>query len=86
LSACAGDRLNGADSLGEKPLRFMRGIVKLPVAYTLATVEPLMGPVKGARQTEILAEPPFAQPAAKVAKSIRNSPVPVAVMIAAKRM
>ncbi len=59
-------------------------MVNAPVAYTLATVEPETVPYRAEETTDILAEPPRAQPAAQVEKSIKKLPAPVAVKTPAK--
>jgi hypothetical protein len=61
-------------------------MVKLPVAYTLATVLPLTVPYSALASTAILAAPPRAHPAAQTANSIRKSPTPAFIITPAKRM
>ena len=62
----------------------MSGMVKEPVAYTLATVEPEMVPKSAEPITAILAGPPRAQPARPTATSITHSPTPARIITEAK--
>jgi len=59
-----------------KPAFFIIGIVKLPVATTLATGLPDMLPKTALPQTAIRAGPPEMRPANALARSIKKSPPP----------
>ena len=75
-----------AACLGMNPERFIRGIVKDPVAYTLATVLPLTVPYKALAMMAIFAAPPLAHPAAQMVKLMKKFPTPAKSMKLAKMM
>src|SRR5690606_13291704 len=68
------------------PMRFMRGMVKVPVVVTLATELPDMVPMTVLDNTAALAGPPRVLPATAMARSRKNLPAPVRSKIAPYKM
>ena len=62
---------------GRKPIRFIMGMVKAPVATVLATEEPEMEPNRAEVTVAILAGPPRHRPVSEVASSMKNAPAPL---------
>ena len=67
---------------GLTPMRFMRGIVNVPVVVTLATELPEIVPITALDRTAALAGPPRVPPATAMARSRKNLPAPVRSKIA----
>jgi hypothetical protein len=55
------------------------------VAYTFATVLPLIVPKSAEPTTAVFAGPPRIHPVARTARSIRNDPTPACMRTAPKR-
>ena len=62
---------------GLKPVRFIIGMVMMPVDVTLATTLPEIDPKKPEASTAIFAAPPRCRPVSDFARSVKNSPPPV---------
>jgi hypothetical protein len=62
---------------GRNPVRFIMGMVKLPVDTTLATEEPEIDPKRAEVTTAILAGPPLHLPVKAFPSSIKNPPAPL---------
>ena len=62
---------------GRKPMRFIMGMVKAPVAMVLATDDPEMEPNSAEVTVAILAGPPRQRPVRAVASSTKNAPAPL---------
>ena len=73
-------------NLGEKPARFIRGIVITPVDAVFATAEPEMVPVRPDAMTATIPGPPTNRPATARAMLITNSPAPDRIRNAPKMM
>ena len=64
-------------TFGLKPIRFIMGMVKAPVATVLATDDPEMEPNRAEVTVAILAGPPRQRPVRAVASSMKNWPAPL---------
>src|SRR5690625_1938776 len=70
------------DASGVKPMRFINGIVKVPVVVTVAVELPDMVPMTAEDTMAALAGPPRVLPATAMAKLRKNCPAPVFSKIA----
>ena len=59
------------------PVRFISGMVKVPVVTVLATELPEIIPKNVLETTAAFAGPPFVQPVSAKATSVKNCPAPV---------
>jgi hypothetical protein len=59
------------------PIFFIRGMVNVPVPYTLATAEPEIEPNRHDEVTAISAGPPGCVPVNACAKRMKKSPTPL---------
>ena len=57
-------------------MRFIRGMVKVPVVTTLETEEPLMLPMRPEATTEVRAGPPLRRPVRAKASWMKKLPAP----------
>ncbi len=62
---------------GDRPMLFIRGIVKVPVVATLATALPLSEPVRAEEITATCAGPPRRRPAIARARSLNSAVAPL---------
>jgi hypothetical protein len=69
---------------GEKPKRFISGMVNWPLATTLATPEPEIVPISAEDRTQTWAGPPRAWPTKPSAKSLNKAIMPARSRKAAK--
>ncbi len=67
------------------PVRFIRGMVKVPVVTTFPTGEPEIIPISALETTAVLAGPPRNRPATEWARSMKNCPPPEPCRKAPKR-
>ena len=67
-------------------MRFISGMVKIPVATTFATALPLIVPKRALATISALAAPPARRPTSRSAASMKSCPPPVAEYTTPNRM